>query len=822
MAAIDRDQKFYLGKQYELQNKKLLDNPILYDPADLTTHAVVTGMTGSGKTGLCVGLLEEAALQGIPAIMIDPKGDLTNLMLHFPNLLPTDFEPWIDPDEARREGKDVKTFAAEKAADWKKGLADWGIGQEDILKLSSAVEYAIYTPGSKAGIPVNILSSFACPDMDWEMNAELLRDRISSTVTGVLGLVGVTDVDPLRSREHILLSNILENAWSTGNSLDLTELIMQVQTPPFNRLGAFPIENLYPEKDRFDLAMLLNNFLASPSFQTWMEGQTLDVASILYTPEGKPRHSIFYLAHLNDSERMFFVTLLFAAIESWMRTQRGTSSLRALIYFDEILGYLPPVANPPSRPIMLRMLKQARAFGVGLVLATQNPVDLDYKALSNIGTWMIGRLQTERDKMRLLDGLEGVAGTGSAKLYDQMISGLQKRVFLLHNVHAKGPILFQTRWAMNYLAGPLTKSQLPALNQLAGSKPVLFPSQPRNAQPSPAGSASSGNGKRFTQSRPGVPGGLQEQFYPVKLTPTEAGFGAEITRQNVQLIYQPSVYLQSETNYFVKKFNLSITKKHAAMLPELPNGNIDWEQFAVAPYEKGDLSGQVEKDGLYAPLPNGFSDAKLINGLNGQFIDWVYRTGGATLTVNTSLGVAMNPEEGKAAFRTRCAEAARVARDQEIKKVDAALVTKLKTLETRIKRQTLEVDQQEAELNQRRMEEVGKAGEFLLKVLSSRKASVSSNLTKRRMTAQAKAQLEQETQELEDLQKELQRVMVEKTDLEKEINDKWAAVVDNTVETPVTAMKKDIYLAVFAVVWMPYYQETGNELAKLVPAFRID
>jgi hypothetical protein len=829
MAAIDRDQQFYLGKQYDLKNKKLLDTPILYDPADLTTHAVVTGMTGSGKTGLCIGLLEEAALQGIPAIMIDPKGDLTNLLLHFPNMLPADFEPWIDPDEARRDGKDVKAASVEKADSWKKGLAGWGIGQEDLQKLSTAVEYAVYTPGSEAGLPVNILSSFACPKLDWKANAEILRDRISATVTGILGLVGLTDIDPLRSREFILLANILEHAWSEGKSLDLTELIMQVQTPPFERLGAFPLENLYPEKERFNLAMLLNNFLASPSFQPWMLGQTLDVDSILYTPEGKPRHSVFYIAHLNDAERMFFVTLLFAAVESWMRMQRGSSSLRALVYFDEIFGYLPPVANPPSRMIMLRMLKQARAFGVGMVLATQNPVDLDYKALSNIGTWIIGRLQTERDKQRLLDGLEGVAGTGSAKIYDAMISGLEKRVFLLHNVHAKGPQLFQTRWAMNYLAGPLTRAQLPALNKLVGSgvsTPVIMDKNAlRAATPTPAEDrreTASLSGKRFTQTRPGIPGGMQEQFYAVKLTPREAGFSAEITRKDVQVVYQPAVYLQTETNYYAKKYNLTFTRKHTALLPELPAGSIDWQQFTSKPLDVKDISGQAEQDGLFAPLPNGFSNDKTLNALSGMFVEWIYRTGAADITVNETLGVSMNADESKEAFRARCVEAAHKAQEQEISKLEMTVDKKLKALEVRVKRQEMEVQQQEAELGQRRMEEIGTAGSVLLKVLSSKKASLSQSMTKRRMTAQAKAELEQETAELEAMQKELEGLMAEKTNLVKDVNDKWTGVVDSTIEVPVTPMKKDIFLAVFNILWMPYYQEAGNERAKLIPAFRIE
>ena len=360
----NKEKLFYLGREYDTSKGKILNKKLLYDPSDLTTHAFVTGMTGSGKTGLCIGLLEEAAIQGIPAIIIDPKGDLTNLMLHFPDLLPADFEPWINPDDARRKEKDPDEFAEDIAKLWQDGLADWGLGRKELISLKEAARFNVFTPGSTVGLPVNILSSFQAPKISWQENSEILRERISSTVTGLLGLIGLDDIDPLRSREHILLSNLLEQAWSQGNSLDLVDLILQTQNPPIKRLGAFPVDRFFPEKDRFELAMLLNNFLASPSFQAWLKGQALDIPAFLYTADGHPRHSILYLAHLSENERMFFVTLLFAAIETWMRAQRGTSGLRALIYFDEIMGYLPPVRNPPSRPIMLRMLKQARAFGV--------------------------------------------------------------------------------------------------------------------------------------------------------------------------------------------------------------------------------------------------------------------------------------------------------------------------------------------------------------------------------------------------------------------------------------------------------------------------
>ncbi|MCL4824885.1 MAG: DUF87 domain-containing protein, partial [Anaerolineales bacterium] len=467
---LDTQGNFFLGRLFDTDAGKLADKALLYDPADLTTHGIVTGMTGSGKTGLCVGLLEEAALQNIPAIVIDPKGDLTNLLLHFPDLLPADFQPWLDPDVVRREGKTLESAAQETAANWKKGLSEWGIDRERLLALKNAAEFAVYTPGSDAGIPVSVLSSLAAPAIPWEENREILRERISSTVTALLGLVGMNNVDPLRSREHILLSNIFEIHWSQGQDLDLTELILQTQNPPFEKLGAFPIENFFPEKDRMSLAMLLNNILAAPGFEVWREGQNLDIPALLFAPDERPRHSVFYIAHLSDSERMFFVTLLLSAVETWMRTQAGSNTLRAIVYMDEIFGYMPPTANPPSKLTLLRMLKQARAFGVGMLLATQNPVDVDYKALSNTGTWIIGKLQTDQDKQRLLDGLEGAAGGVNRATLDKLISALGKRVFVLHNVHEKAPVVFQTRFAMNYLAGPLTRTQIPALNDLVGAK----------------------------------------------------------------------------------------------------------------------------------------------------------------------------------------------------------------------------------------------------------------------------------------------------------------------------------------------------------------
>ena len=404
---------FYLGREYDL-SKKEAGGLLLYDSKDLVTHGVCVGMTGSGKTGLCIGLLEEAAIDGVPSIVIDPKGDLADLMLTFPELRPEDFRPWVSQEEAAKKGLSVDDFAQQQAEIWKKGLADWGQDPARIQRLKDAADFTIYTPGSNAGLPVSILKSFAAPAPAVRADEEALRDRINTAVTSILGLVGVT-ADPIQSREHILLSSLFNSVWSAGQDLDLAGLIQQIQKPPFAKVGVLDLESFYPAKDRFELAMLLNNLLAAPTFQTWLEGEALDIGRMLFTSEGRPRVSIFSIAHLSDAERMFFVSLLLNEVLGWVRAQPGTGSLRAIVYMDEIFGFFPPVAEPPSKRPLLTLLKQARAFGVGVLLATQNPVDLDYKGLANAGTWFIGRLQTERDKDRLLEGLEGVAAGSETK-----------------------------------------------------------------------------------------------------------------------------------------------------------------------------------------------------------------------------------------------------------------------------------------------------------------------------------------------------------------------------------------------------------------------
>jgi len=843
--------EMYLGRLYDSQNKKTTDTLLHYDPADLTTHAVVTGMTGSGKTGLCITLLEEAALQGIPALIIDPKGDLTNLLLHFPNLAPQDFQNWIDPEMARRAGKSLDQMSTEAALSWRSGLQEWGIGAERLMALKNAVQYAIYTPGSDAGLLVRALSSLALPTVEERADREILVDKISSTVTALLGLVGLKDIDPLRSREHILLSRIIEDTWKQEKHVDLTELILQTQNPPFDKLGAFPIDTFFPQKDRMDLAMLLNNILAAPSFQSWREGHELDIQSLLYMPDGHPRHSIFYLAHLSDTERMFFVTLLLSAVESWMRTQVGVSSLRAILYMDELFGYLPPQSNPPSKQPLLRLLKQARAYGLGLLLATQNPVDLDYKALSNAGTWFIGKLQTERDKERLLDGLESAAGDVSRAEIDKLISSLGKRVFIQHNVHAKQPALFQTRWAMNFLAGPMTRSQIPALNKLVGadflkvtetsvgptsrtvassepafaadiSQHVSVPTVAPVTQPLPQKPVTSSPGY---ETRSPVPSGVDEYFLPTNLSLTEAMRAAGKSLPDVKLngvLYRPALLALANVRFLDRKYGVDTEVRRAALVTDPDKrGVVRWEDHFYNNFPAKKVERDPAPQARFGTLDAPLNVSKQMTALQRDFTDWIYRSVTVTAKANEALKVYAGPDVSRAEFLKACAETAREASDAEIEKKSAQFDRKLKSLEDKLAREERELREDEAELSHRKMEEMGTHAENVLSMFSGRKNSrrLSSSLTKRRMTEQAKADVEESEDAIAQYQKDLKALESERQQTIDEINARWGDMVNDTSEVTITPTKTNIFVELFGVAWMPYYLvESGGGTVEL-PAF---
>jgi hypothetical protein len=672
---------FYLGREFDPGSGKL-GADLLYDSRDLTTHAVCIGMTGSGKTGLCLSLLEEAALDGVPAIAIDPKGDIANLALTFPGLRAEDFRPWIDEREAARKQQTPDEYAATTAEQWRKGLAEWGQDDERVGRLHAAAEVTIYTPGSDAGRPLSVLRSFSAPDAATLSDATALKERIGSAVSGLLALLGI-EADPIRSREHILLSALLDSAWRAGASPDLAALIQGVQRPPFDKIGVFDLESFYPAKERTELALRVNGLLAAPGFEAWLSGEPLDVQKLLYTQDGKPRVSIISIAHLNDAERMFVVTLVANELVAWMRRQPGTSSLRALFYMDEIFGYFPPSAMPPSKLPMLTLLKQARAFGVGVVLATQNPVDLDYKGLGNAGTWFIGRLQTERDRARVVDGLLGSEGGGGLdrKGLEQLLTNLGQRTFLVRNVHEDAPVLMRTRWAMAYLRGPLTLAEIGRLTPRAAT-PV-----PSTAPAAAVGSTAPGGSRKSGASssggsRPVVEHGVTERFLE--------------TRAPGAPHYRPFIGARVRAHYVDAKAGLDAWQT-TYWLAAIGADGPDWDsaeahadpgpRFAVGP-----AAGAT-----YDDVPGAALSPREYKRWAAALEDSVARSGSMSLWTCPPLKLTATPGASEGEFRAQVALALREKRDAAVEALRSKYASKIATLEDRTRRAEQRVEREKTQ-----------------------------------------------------------------------------------------------------------------------------
>ena len=679
---------FYLGREYDVAEGKVLDTPILYDSRDLVTHAVCVGMTGSGKTGLCVSLIEEAAIDGVPVIAIDPKGDLGNLLLTFPSLAASDFRPWIDEDEARRAGLSADAFAAQQAKMWESGLAQWGQDGARIERLRKSADFAIYTPGSRAGLPVSLLQSFAAPPATIRDDAELLGERAGSTATSLLSLAGV-DAPP-RSREHTMVTNVLTTAWKDGRDLDLGSLIQQIQTPPFQKMGVVDLEAFFPQRERFELAMRFNAVLAAPGFEQWFEGEALDPARLLYTVDGRPRVAVFSIAHLGDAERMFFVSLLLNQVVGWMRGLTGTSSLRAIVYMDEISGYFPPVANPPSKAPLLTLLKQGRAFGLGIVLATQNPVDLDYKGLANIGTWFLGRLQTERDKARMLDGLEGAAaGSVDRQKIDRLLSALGKRVFLLHNVHDE-----RARDVPDAVG-----DVVPARSAVARSDSIVD-GQPREGEGPPPPAADSGAApppklpsaaSGGSDQLPVLPPGIQQFFIP------RGGRGS-----SGPPVYSPVVLGAARIGFSDPKLGVDATRDvmFAAPIGSGPVA-VDWEGASRLGVALADLEPQPERGGLFQALPSSASQPKSYPVWEKAFKQWLTQNERVELLRHRETGLTSRPDETEGDFKVRVQDAARASRDKAVDAIrqkyaarQAALAERLRRAESAVARESEQSSQQ--------------------------------------------------------------------------------------------------------------------------------
>jgi hypothetical protein len=773
---------FYLGKRAGPGAPKEPE-PVLYDAKDLTTHGVIVGMTGSGKTGLGIGLIEEAAIDGIPTIAVDPKGDLGNLLLTFPDLAPADFAPWVE------EG----VSAEETATAWAKGLAAWGEGPARIKKLRDAVDLAIYTPGSSAGRSISILRSLAAPAPIVMEDEDARRDKIGGTVSGLLALLSI-EADPLRSREHILIARLVETAWAAGKDLDLAGLIRDIRKPPFDRVGVVDVESFYPAKDRDALAMSLNNLLASPGFSAWLAGEPLDVQRLLFTPEGKPRVSILSIAHLGDAERMFFVTLLLNEIVAWMRGQTGTDSLRALFYMDEVFGFFPPVANPPSKRPMLTLLKQARAYGVGCVLATQNPVDLDYKGLSNAGTWFLGRLQTERDKARVIEGLEGAsaeAGKGFDKqAMEATLAGLSKRVFLMNNVHEDTPVLFETRFTLSFLRGPLTKKQIQVL--MAPQKKAVAESVATTSVVAAFG------------ARPPVPAGVKEAFLPWR--------GA--AQPGERLVYSPSLLGLAKLHFVDAKAQVDAWADAALLASIAEDGAWDAAEDLG---ERPELETEPDAKAAFDSLPAAASQPKGYAAWAKNLAECLYRTKTLDLYSCPSLRLMAKPGESEGDFKVRVQQAAREKRDAAVDALRAKYAAKQATLRSQEQRAAERVAREQAQASQQTMQTAISVGATLLGALFGRKSLSVGSIGRATTAARGVGRTMKERQDVGGAEQGVETVRQKLADLEAELQSEIQQITDaNDLDkiairsASVKPRKSDIAVEGVSLVWVPYWMGDGG------------
>jgi len=779
---------FYLGKRVDIDTNEPTDELVLYDSKDLTTHAVIIGMTGSGKTGLGIGMLEEAAMDHIPVIAVDPKGDLGNLLLTFPDLKPEDFRPWVNTRQASDAGQTPDEFAKAQAALWKKGLAKWGQDGSRIAQLRENVDLAIYTPGSNAGLPVSVLQSFAAPAAALLDDADMYRDRVQATATGILSLLRVK-ADPVSSREHILISRLLDHAWQEGRDLGIAVLIAEIQNPPLERIGVMDLDSFYPAKDRFELAMKLNNLLAAPGFEAWIQGEPLNAARLLYTDAGKPRISVMSIAHLDDAERMFFVSMLLNELIAWMRAQQGTSSLRAILYMDEIFGYMPPVENPPSKKLLLTLLKQARAYGLGLALATQNPVDLDYRGLSNTGTWMIGRLQTERDKARVMEGLEGASQGGKfdRQRMERTIAGLGKRRFLLHNVHEDEAVVFNTRWVMSYLAGPLTRDQIKTL--AATLKSELPP-----AAPSPAASKSS---VAAAADIPVLPPSIK-QYY--------------VDGSGDNLVYFPRLIAAADIAFTNARYHVDERREQLYSV-EFEDGPVavDWDNAELLPLSVADLDTSPEPGASFTDCPGCAIKTKNYATWEKQLKTWIRQNESIPLYRSKKHGLTSEPGESEGEFRTRLQQVASEMRDQAVAKLRKRYASKATTLENRLLRAEQAIQREQQQSSKKKIDTAISFGTAILGAVLGRKRLSTTTASRVGTAIRSAGGARKEAGDVARARETATKVSADLAALNDELaaevealDTAYDAQTEELTEIPIRPKATDVHVPLIGLVWMPY------------------
>ncbi len=671
---------FYLGKDIDKTTLEATDALTLLKNKNFTTHATIIGMTGSGKTGLGVGIIEEAAIDNIPSIIIDPKGDMGNLCLTDPEFSPKSFEPWVS-DEAQNKEQDISSYAEKIASMWQNGVES-AHQDKDRVERFTQVEKTIYTPGSSAGVSVNVLSSLDVPPSQIMEDSDSFSSYINSTVSSLLSLIGFKG-DPTNSKQFILLAQIITASWLKNKNLSLTDLISQIIQPPFKSIGVLPLEDYFPLKgafnNRFKFATDFNSVIASPTFKVWLEGENLDIQRILYDQQGKAKVAIFSISHLNDDERMFFVTLLLNKVIAWMRQQSGTSALKALLYMDEIYGYFPPVKKPPSKEPMLLLLKQARAYGIGIVLSTQNPADLDYKGLSNMGTWFIGRLQTKQDIARVIDGLDGKVGANYNKEeIKALLSNLKKRTFFLKSAHLDNIRLFSTRWVMSYLKGPLKKDEISHL--------MSEQKEQKN--------------KLRTNPKP-IKETIAEGFSIY--SPLENSFPQHFTIDHTQKNkFIPTLAASTSLNFFNNTRGIDLTEELCISLNiDVDDRKAEWDnciqETNIDECSFNRLPLTPPEKAQFADVPNFISNGKNLNKIVISLKDWLYHKHKLALYRCKSPKLESEPYESLGDFKVRLTDLLDNKKEDAIEVLQERYAKKEKVLTDRLIRAEEKLEKEESD-----------------------------------------------------------------------------------------------------------------------------
>ncbi|MBW1879152.1 MAG: DUF853 family protein [Deltaproteobacteria bacterium] len=798
----------YIGRRVDPSSMEVSSEDTLLDPDRLTRHAVCLGMTGSGKTGLCVSLLEELSMAGIPALVIDPKGDMANLALGFQEHRPEDFRPWIDPATARRDGQSVEAYAEKISGLWQKGLAKWGVDAERIARFVRGARVTVYTPGSDAGVPVNVLSALAAPPAELLEDQEGMRDLVGGTVGSLLGLVGV-DADPVTDPAHIVLSRILSDAWAAGQNADLELLITRLVDPPFEKVGVFPVDTFYPRKDRMKLAMQLNGVIASPAFGAWRQGAALDVDGFLAKRDGRTQISVFYIAHLDDSQRMFFISTLLNRVLAWSRRQPGTSTLRALMYFDEVFGYLPPhPRNPPSKRSVLMLMKQARAVGLGTMLVTQNPVDIDYKALSNAGTWLIGRLQTKQDRERVLDGLVSASGAFDRGMVSDWLEGLPSRTFVLRDVKAREPALVHSRWAISYLRGPLTRREVQQLpEEYRSYEAAAAPAAPSvvaaatAAAPRPVKDDLPDHGPQ----PPPAPGSYTHHFLDPRVVFSSrlAGHFEEASipkRDDGKLVWKPAVHATLHLRFDEGDF-VHDREEQRLFFPVTDREIGERGDPALEP---GDFLPAAPADSLFAPLPALIDEASELKRLEKRVVEDIYRGETQKMFRHREFKLTSNAGETRDQFDERVRDAVQERVDVEVAKLKDKVDVKVKRLEDKKERLERDVLKWQQEARARGASELVSAGETLFGMFfGGRKKSLSTAMSKRQQTMRAKERLSRADEEAQELEREVYELENDTEHQIRVIENRLRGKERDVEEVDIRLERNDIRLDDFNILWVP-------------------